>query len=61
VGIPILTPDGGRLYRGSVVALPADSGSDVDWTAIDADDAVEPAAFVTWVFRYEDHGDRIKR
>ena len=104
VGIPILTPDGGRLYWGSVVAVPADpgsplagaargwvdlrprefgkwieraqemlgqaerrrsraadSGSDVDWTAIDADDAVEPAAFVTWVFRYEDHGDRIKR
>ena len=104
VGIPILTPDGGRVYRGSTVVVPADggdplsaaprgwvdlrpaqfgiwikraqemiaqaerragraseSGSDVDWTAIGADDAIEPARFATWVFRFEDRGERIKR
>lgn len=106
VGIPILAPDGERLYRGSLVVIPgdgedpraaaprgwvdlraeqlgqwikraqemvaqadrrrsgggaADSGSDVDWTAIGADDPIEPARFATWVFRYEDRGERIKR
>src|SRR5438094_909406 len=40
---------------------PADSGSDVDWTALGADDPIEPARFATWVFRYEDRGERIKR
>jgi NAD(P)-dependent dehydrogenase (short-subunit alcohol dehydrogenase family) len=39
----------------------AESGSDVDWTAIGADDPIEPARFVTWVFRHEDRGERIKR
>ncbi|HEV2750852.1 MAG TPA: hypothetical protein VGV12_10055 [Gemmatimonadales bacterium] len=104
VGIPILTPDGDRVYRGQQVAVPGDgadprsaaprgwvdlrpeqfgswvtraremvaqaerrarctaeSGSDVDWTAIGADDPIEPARFATWVFRYEDKGERIKR
>src|SRR6266550_933493 len=104
VGIPILTPDGERLYRGSVVVVPgdrgdpraaaprgwvdlrpdqfglwikraqemlaqdarragraADSGSDRDWMAIGADDPIEPARFATWVFRFEDQGERIKR
>ncbi len=104
VGIPILAPDGERLYRGSLVVVPGDgtdpraaaprgwvdlrpeqlgvwikraqemvaqaerrrgraaeSGSDVDWTAIGADDPIEPARFATWVFRYEDRGERIKR
>jgi len=104
VGIPILTPDGERLYRGSFVVVPgdrsdpraaaprgwvdlrpdqfglwikraqemlaqdarragraADSGSDVDWMAIGADDPIEPARFATWVFRFEDQGERIKR
>ena len=105
VGIPILTPDGARLYRGGSVAVAggdgpdprgaaprgwvdlrpqqfglwsrraqemvaqaerrasraAESGSDVDWTAIGADDPIEPARFATWVFRYEDRGERIKR
>jgi len=107
VGIPILAPDGERLYRGSTVVVPGDgsddrdprdaaargwvdlrpeqfgiwikrsqemvaqaerrrsraaeSGSDVDWTAVGADDPIEPARFVTWVFRYEDRGERIKR
>src|ERR1041384_1496120 len=37
------------------------SGSDVDWTAIDPDAAIDPAAFATWVFRTEDRGERIKR
>ena len=107
VGIPILAPDGARLYRGSTVAIAADagdghdprdaaprgwvdlrpaqfgmwikraremlaqaerrrsrtadSGSDVDWTALGADDPIEPPRFATWVFRYEDRGERIKR
>jgi len=102
VGIPILAPDGARLYRGSTVAgdghdprdaaprgwvdlrpaqfgmwikraremlaqaerrrsRTADSGSDVDWTALGADDPIEPPRFATWVFRYEDRGERIKR
>ena len=104
VGIPILTPDGERLYRGSLVVVPGDgadpraaaprgwvdlrpeqfgmwikraqemvaqdagragraaeSGSDVDWMAIGADDPIEPARFATWVFRFEDRGERIKR
>ena len=104
VGIPILTPDGTRLYRGSVVAVrPGDgdpvnaaprgwvdlrpdqlelwilraremvtqaerrtaraseSGSDVDWTAISPDEPIEPARLATWVFRFEDRGERIKR
>jgi hypothetical protein len=37
------------------------SGSDVDWTAIDPDRPIDPAAFATWVFRFEDRGERIKR
>ncbi|HEY6209113.1 MAG TPA: hypothetical protein VIW28_08640 [Gemmatimonadales bacterium] len=104
VGIPILAPDGERLYRGSVIVVPGDgadpreaaprgwvdlrpaqfatwikraqemvaqaerraghaaeSGSDIDWTALAADDPIEPARFATWVFRYEDRGERIKR
>jgi hypothetical protein len=104
VGIPILTPDGTRVYRGSAVAVrgedgdpvsaaprgwvdlrpdqlgvwivraremlaqaerragrASESGSDVDWTAIGPDEAIEPARFATWVFRFEDRGERIKR
>ncbi len=106
VGLPIVTPDGRRVYRGCVVIVPpttgdplaaaprgwvdlrpaqfglwirraqemvrqaaerqrpdqrAESGSDVDWTAIDPDDPIDPAAFATWVFRFEDRGERIKR
>jgi hypothetical protein len=37
------------------------SGSDVDWTAIDPDGPIDPAAFAVWVFRFEDRGERIKR
>ncbi|HEX4574513.1 MAG TPA: hypothetical protein VH158_05230 [Gemmatimonadales bacterium] len=104
VGIPILAPDGDRMYRGSIVVVPGDgddpraaaprgwvdlrpeqfgvwvkraqemvtqaerrhsraaeSGSDVDWTAIGADDPIAPAQFATWVFHYEERGERIKR
>jgi len=106
VGLPIVTPDGRGVYRGSVVIVPpatgdplaaaprgwvdlrprhfglwitraqrmltqareraaggeaTESGSDVDWTAIAPGDPVDPAAFATWVFRYEDRGERIKR
>jgi len=104
VGIPILTPDGERLYRGSLVVVPgeppdplgaaprgwvdlrpeqfgiwikrakeivmqaerrrlvaADSGSDYDWTAIGPDEVIAPSRFATWVFHYEDRGERIKR
>jgi len=105
VGLPIVTPDGGCVYRGASVIVPPeagdplaaaargwvdlrpaqlgawirragemvaraerrrrdtplDSGSDVDWTAIDPDLGIDPAAFATWVFRFEDLGERIKR
>jgi hypothetical protein len=106
VGLPIVTPDGRKVYRGSVVIVPpaagdplaaaprgwvdlrpaqfgqwvrragemvrqaderlrpdrrTESGSDVDWTAIDPDQPIDPAAFATWVFRFEDRGERIKR
>jgi len=40
---------------------PQSSGSDVDWNAIDPDDAIEPSRFATWVFTVEDKGTRIKR
>jgi hypothetical protein len=107
VGLPIVTPDGCSVYRGSTVIVPpargsgeplaaaprgwvdlrpaqlglwirragemvrqaagrpgparGASGSDVDWTAIDPDRPIDPAAFATWVFRFEDRGERIKR
>jgi hypothetical protein len=104
VGLPIVTPDGARVYRGSVVVVPPDerdplaaaprgwvdlrpaqfeawvrrgraivgqaecraagppeSGSDVDWTALGADDPIEPSRLATWVFAHEDKGERVKR
>jgi nucleoside-diphosphate-sugar epimerase len=36
-------------------------GSDEDWTALGPDDPIDPARLATWVFRHEDHGERIKR
>ena len=42
-------------------ARPTGSGSDADWGAIDPDDAISPSRFVTWIFRHEDGGERIKR
>ncbi|HEV8264605.1 MAG TPA: hypothetical protein VGQ06_06615 [Gemmatimonadales bacterium] len=106
VGLPIVTPDGTGVYRGSLVVVapvdcdplaaaprgwvdlrpdqlgiwivraaemvrqaeeraqrppPPESGSDVDWTAIGADDPIEPSRFATWVFSHEEKGARIKR
>jgi hypothetical protein len=107
VGLPIVTPDGHRVYRGPTVIVPpsdrdplaaaprgwvdlrpaqfghwirragemvrqaearrgpppngSGSGSDEDWTAIDPECPIDPAAFATWVFRFEDRGERIKR
>ncbi|MGH7531468.1 MAG: short-chain dehydrogenase [Gemmatimonadales bacterium] len=104
VGLPIVTPEGQRVYRGPTLAVPPDecdplaaaprgwvdlrpaqfgvwvrragamlrqaearaaapagSGSDVEWTAIRADDPIEPSRFATWVFAVEDKGERIKR
>ena len=40
---------------------PGGSGSDEDWEAIRATDAIEPARFATWIFKNEDDGERIKR
>lgn len=36
-----------------------DSG--VEWGAIEPDDPIAPSRFATWIFRYEDGGERIKR
>ena len=41
--------------------LATDSGSDYDWTGIGPDEAIAPSRFATWVFHYEDRGERIKR
>jgi hypothetical protein len=40
---------------------PARWGSGEDWGAIRGADAIEPAKFATWIFKYEDDGERIKR
>lgn len=104
VGLPIVTPDGQGVYRGSLVVVPPEacdplaaaprgwvdlrpeqmgrwvqraaamvrqaeqraaepreSGSDIDWTAIGADEPIEPSRFATWVFTHEDKGARVKR
>ncbi|HLZ44572.1 MAG TPA: hypothetical protein VKQ05_02745 [Gemmatimonadales bacterium] len=105
VGLPIVSPDGKDVYRGSALVVPPEpgcdplaaaprgwvdlrpdyfgvwikraaamvreaearaagpqsSGSDVEWNAIEPDDAIEPARFATWVFTVEDKGTRIKR
>jgi hypothetical protein len=37
------------------------SGSDEPWGAMAATDPIEPARFATWIFKYEDEGERIKR
>ena len=38
-----------------------ETGSDVDWGAMRSGDAIKPSRFATWIFRYEDDGERIKR
>lgn len=40
---------------------PAGSGSDEDWFAIQPGDRLEPSRLATWIFKYEDEGERIKR
>jgi len=40
---------------------PAGTGSDEDWFALRPGDPIEPARFATWIFKYEDEGERIKR
>ena len=37
------------------------SGSGVEWDAIEPENAIAPPAFVRWIFRNEDGGERIKR
>lgn len=37
------------------------TGSDLDWYALRPEDPIVPARFATWVFRYQDDGERIKR
>jgi hypothetical protein len=42
-------------------ASPKGSGSDVEWFALEPDDAIAPWRMAAWVFRHEDQGERIKR
>ncbi|MDH3496215.1 MAG: short-chain dehydrogenase [Gemmatimonadota bacterium] len=42
-------------------ALPPGSGSDENWFGIRPTDPIEPSRFATWIFKYEDEGERIKR
>jgi hypothetical protein len=37
------------------------TGSDEEWTGIEPGDPIAPWRMATWVFRYEDRGERIKR
>jgi hypothetical protein len=37
------------------------SDSGIDWMAVEPQDAISPPRFATWIFRYEDGGERIKR
>jgi len=39
----------------------AGSGSDEDWWAADPSEPIAPWRMATWIFRYEDKGERIKR
>jgi hypothetical protein len=40
---------------------PLGTGSDVEWFALEPDDAIAPWRMAAWVFRHEDQGERIKR
>jgi len=42
-------------------ALPPGSGSGENWFGIRPTDPIEPSRFATWIFKYEDEGERIKR
>lgn len=37
------------------------SGSNREWSAMEPGDQISPSRFATWIFRYEDDGERIKR
>ncbi len=37
------------------------SGSDVDWFGLEPGDEIVPSRFATWIFKYEDDGERFKR
>jgi len=51
-----------EIERQADARVPASSsGSEVDWFAIQPGDAIEPSRLATWVFQYEDFGERIKR
>jgi NAD(P)-dependent dehydrogenase (short-subunit alcohol dehydrogenase family) len=41
--------------------LPAGTGSDRDWNAIDPTGPIIPSRLAVWIFKYEDDGERIKR
>ncbi len=47
--------------HGTRVANQCGTGSDLDWYALRPEDPIVPARFATWVFRYQDDGERIKR
>lgn len=36
-------------------------GSEIEWNAMGPEDVIAPSRFATWIFRYEDDGERIKR
>ena len=42
-------------------AQPPRGGSDAEWDPIRPDDPIRPSRFATWIFRFEDEGERIKR
>jgi NAD(P)-dependent dehydrogenase (short-subunit alcohol dehydrogenase family) len=42
-------------------AAPSGSGSDQEWYAVAPGEPIAPWRMATWVFRYEDQGERIKR
>ena len=52
-----------RAQRMVEQASNRDRGSDsgADWGALEPDGPIAPPKFTTWVFQYEDGGERIKR
>src|SRR2546430_17725068 len=56
VGIPILAPDGERLYRGSTVVVPGDGSDDRDPRDAAARGWVDlrPEQFGTWIKRSQE-------
>src|SRR5216117_533665 len=60
VGIPILAPDGERLYRGSVIVVPGD-GADPREAAPRGWVDLRPAQFATWIKRAQEMVDQAER